>query len=250
MNRDETAIVLVAFLSGVFAVVAVTRVVVESRRRRRTAALLSLSDSPAGRRRMRAIATVACGIAFAAAFAPDRPELWAVGGIAAPALLHLRRRERRRRHAERETAEMPAFLDLLALALSAGHALPDGWREAAAGASGRTLQAPLERAADAFAVGRPIDEIFETFAASLHDSRLAAMWRFLAAAGHAGAPLGPALMDQARALRRRRRTLIRKSAQTLGLRLLFPIFVFLVPSLFLILLGPVFLSYAKSGLIQ
>jgi tight adherence protein C len=56
-----------------------------------------------------------------------------------------------------------------------------------------------------------------------------------------GSSLTPILKAQAQALRRRRSTMAEKRAAVAPLRLMFPLFVFIFPTIFVVLFGPVVL---------
>ncbi len=63
-----------------------------------------------------------------------------------------------------------------------------------------------------------------------------------------GSSLTPLLRTQAKALRMRRSLEAEKQAAVAPLKLMFPLFVFIFPTLFIALLGPVFLSMSKGGM--
>ena len=62
-----------------------------------------------------------------------------------------------------------------------------------------------------------------------------------------GSSLTPILRAQARALRQRRAFAAEKRAAVAPLKLMFPLFVFIFPTLFVVLFGPVVLTVMKGG---
>lgn len=61
-----------------------------------------------------------------------------------------------------------------------------------------------------------------------------------------GAAMGPTLRAQAQALRSRRTQAVEKKAQEAPIKLLFPLMVFILPTVFLVLFGPIFLTYLRN----
>lgn len=62
-----------------------------------------------------------------------------------------------------------------------------------------------------------------------------------------GAPLYEVLVEQASFLREEEYWRLEQRAQTMGLKLLFPIIVFIFPGIFILLLGSIYLQISQQG---
>jgi len=88
-----------------------------------------------------------------------------VGGLIFPATVHSKRRER----LDRCNEQLPQALQIMVLALRAGHALP-GALSLAAREAPNPIREELKRAVDEHTLGRPLGQVVENFAMRLPNS--------------------------------------------------------------------------------
>lgn len=144
------------------------------------------------------------------------PRLRALGGAGGPAL---------------ERA-LPDFLDLLALALTAGLPFSRAWRAAIDWMPAGPLRDRLS------AVPPERDPSRAVAALERHGGLPPALSLLLRTAAAAGAPVGEALSAQAAHLRAARLARAERAAQTASIRLLFPLVFLMLPAVLLAALGP------------
>lgn len=153
----------------------------------------------------------------------------------------------RKREAWQRFKGFPDFLELLWLGLSSGLTLDRAWEESLRFLPPGPLRVELLRTVNDFSLGRPRREALEDLIRRLKDDRLSAP---LVLIGHAlayGTPLEGVLLDQARRLRNIAMMVLERRAQTAGIRLLFPVVFFILPTLFIILFGPLVLGFLETG---
>lgn len=141
---------------------------------------------------------------------------------------------------------LPDFLDLLSLGLSAGLTLERAWDVALGYLPNSPLLEELVRTQQAWRMGRARRESMEELRVRLQDPALTMVFALLEQALTRGGSLQDVLSTQSQALRKRRLLAIEKRAQTVGLRLLFPIFVFIFPTVFLILFAPLIIRLSQG----
>jgi len=141
----------------------------------------------------------------------------------------------------------PDFLELFAMALSAGLPFERAWGMAADHLPDGALKNHLQLVGVEFSSGRPRDESLRRLAERLNEPRLTSIFPLLIHAMKRGTPLQTILADQAESLRTMALSAIEKRAQTASVRLLVPVVLFLFPTLFLVVLGPLVLQYAQRG---
>jgi tight adherence protein C len=156
-------------------------------------------------------------------------------------------RWRRRQAKWRRFKEFPDFLEFASLGLSSGLNLDRAWEEAVRFLPAGPLQVELRRTANDFSLGRPRKEAITDLARRLDDDRLAGPLGLLSHALKYGTPLEELLLDQAKRLREAVLLALERRAQTAGLRLLFPLVFFILPTLFIILFGPLALGFLETG---
>jgi tight adherence protein C len=133
--------------------------------------------------------------------------------------------------------ELPALLDLLTIAVSAGLALEQALERVAAAGRGAAA-AELQEAARALRLGGTLSGALQALAGRSAVPELAAVAGQLRAAHEQGLPLVPALAAQAAALRERKRLRILRVGGEASVRMLLPVALFIFPVLFVVLLVP------------
>jgi tight adherence protein C len=135
---------------------------------------------------------------------------------------------------------LPAALDLMVLAVEAGQSLDACILEASRGLrlahpelASEFTQLQLELRANASR-----EEALQNFAARGRDLELRKFANLLIDTDRFGTSLGPALRTHARYLRTRFRQAAQERARKVGVKLIFPVFFLIFPSVILVTLGP------------
>ena len=145
-----------------------------------------------------------------------------------------------RRRVERLRRGLPAALDLLVLAVEAGQGLDAaildtsrGLRNSHPDLAAEFTQLQLELKANTTRV-----EALRNFAMRNHDLELRKFANLLIDTDRFGTSLGPALKTHARYLRIRFRQMAQEKARKVAVKLIFPVFFLIFPSVILVTLGP------------
>lgn len=145
-------------------------------------------------------------------------------------------------------ADLPDFLELLALSLTCGHPLASAWQASTGFMRAGALRQHLELASRALAYGRPADRCMNDLAGGIGDPRASMALALVAQAMTMGNAVEPALLAQAASLRRLRMTDIERRAQTAPLRMMLPVMGLIMPAVLIVLLGPIVIRLAQGGL--
>jgi tight adherence protein C len=180
-------------------------------------------------------AAVTFGSGLSAAFLP------AICGLGFGYLLPDRVLERlAQRRLDRLRRGLPAALDLLVLAVEAGQGLDAAIQDTARGLrnthpelAAEFNQLQLELKANTTRV-----EALKNFAARCYDLEVRKFVNLLIDTDRFGSSLGPALKTHARYLRIRFRQIAQEKARKVGVKLIFPVFFLIFPSVILVTLGP------------
>lgn len=145
-----------------------------------------------------------------------------------------------RKRADRIRRGLPAALDLMVLSVEAGQgmdaALLDtsrGLRSTHPDLASEFMQLHLELRADASR-----SDALKAFAARSQDSELKKFSALLRDTDRFGSSLGPALKSHAHYLRTRFRQAAQERARKVAVKLIFPVFFLIFPSVILVTLGP------------
>ncbi|MEP7351606.1 MAG: type II secretion system F family protein [Acidobacteriota bacterium] len=135
---------------------------------------------------------------------------------------------------------LPAALDLMVLAIEAGQGLDSAIMETSRGLrtthpelAGEFRQLSLELRAEASRI-----DALRNFAARTADSEIRKFTVLLMDTDRFGSSLGPALRTHAHFLRTRFRQMAQERARKVGVKLIFPVFFLIFPSVILVTLGP------------
>jgi tight adherence protein C len=142
---------------------------------------------------------------------------------------------------------LPGFLDLLVLAVEAGM----GFDSAVRKLTDVLPSAPLVWAFRVFLrsmnVGRPRAEALREMARKLDLADFTILANAVIHATETGASMGPVLRTESREMLLRRFERAEKSASELPVKILFPLFAFIFPATFLMILGPLYFQFVASG---
>jgi tight adherence protein C len=177
-----------------------------------------------------AVLAAVCGLGFGYMI-PDR----ILDRMAAARALKLRR-------------ALPAALDLMVLGIEAGQAL-----DAAIGDTSRGLRITYPELASEFTqlqlemrATTSRSEALRNFAARSRDAEIRKFANLLVETDRFGTSLGPALKTHARYLRIRFRQSAQERARKVGVKLIFPVFFLIFPSVILVTLGPAVILLASQ----
>jgi tight adherence protein C len=162
-----------------------------------------------------------------------RPRMWLKGTI-------------RRRHREIERG-LPFILDLLTLSVEAGLDFMTSIRRLIERRKVDALSEEFIRAVREMQVGRTRKEALKDMALRAQQNDLTSVVTALIQADELGVGIGAILRIQADQMRVRRFQRAEKMANEAPVKLLFPLVCFIFPSVFLVLLGPIFLEMLKAG---
>jgi tight adherence protein C len=145
-----------------------------------------------------------------------------------------------RGRADRLRRGLPAALDLMVLAVEAGQSLDAAMVETSRGLrithpdlASEFTQLQLELRADTTRI-----EALRNFASRTRDQELRRFANLMIETDRFGSSLGPALRTHAKYLRTRIRQKAQESARKVSVKLIFPIFFLIFPSVILVTLGP------------
>jgi len=152
-----------------------------------------------------------------------------------------------RARAQRLRSGLPPALDLMVLGLEAGQSLDQSIADASRSLK-RThpdLSAELAQLFLELKTGNRADS-FRSFGARSKEPELRKLANLLVDSDRFGASIGPALRSHARYLRTRFRQQAQERARKVGVKLIFPVFFLIFPSVLLVTLGPaVMLMYQQ-----
>jgi tight adherence protein C len=164
--------------------------------------------------------------------------IFGAAGILVPGFLLSRAATRR---AERIDAELPHFIDQLAIAIEAGMSFDAGLNYLADATDG-PLADEIRRVLTELRVGESRRTAIRSFAVRVGSEDTMAFANAVLASDQLGSPLAGILRSQARDLRHRRQLHAEERAQKTPVKMLFPMVIFILPVMFGIILGPAFLG--------
>lgn len=162
-------------------------------------------------------------------------------GLMAPKALLDNRREARVEQIQRE---LPDVLDLLAICVEAGQGLEGALATVAKREDG-VLPAELRHTLREMELGVSRRAALEHFRDRCGVPDVSGLVAALIQADVLGTPIGQVLKIQSTEQRRRRRAQVREQAAKLPVKMLVPLTVFILPALFVVVLGPAALDIAR-----
>jgi len=143
--------------------------------------------------------------------------------------------------AERIDAELPHFVDQIAIAIDAGMSF-DAALSYLIDASDGPLTEELKRVMTELRVGQSRKVALRSFADRVGTDSTIAFANAVLASEQLGSPLAKILKAQAADFRHQRQMRAEERAQKAPVKMLFPIAIFILPVLFIIILAPAFLG--------
>lgn len=142
---------------------------------------------------------------------------------------------------------LPGFLDLLALSVEAGLGFDTAVRKLTEVLEPGPLIWRLQAFLRSMNVGKPRSEALKEMARKLDMRDFTAFANAVIQATDTGASMGPVLRTESGEMLFRRFERAEKAAYELPVKILFPLFVFVFPATFLMILGPLYFQFKTSG---
>lgn len=148
---------------------------------------------------------------------------------------------RRTERVERVQRELPDTIDLLAICVEAGQAL-EGAMQTVASRGGSIMAAEIRHTLREMELGVTRRGALEHLRDRLDVPDVGSLVAALIQADTLGTPVGQVLHNQAIEQRRKRRQQVREQAAKLPVKMLIPLTFFILPALFVVVLGPAAMS--------
>lgn len=149
---------------------------------------------------------------------------------------------------ERIDEALPATLDLMVLGVEAGQPLDAAITDASRQLRGLfpELSSEFQQSMLELRAGRAKHDVLMDLGMRTESEELRRLTRILLDTERFGSSLGPTLRTHARFLRTRRRQTAQEAARKLGVKLVFPVFFLIMPSIFVVTLGPAVLQLVQQ----
>ncbi len=170
--------------------------------------------------------------------------IFSIVGFLGPIFWLRRLANRRRRLILRQ---LPDMLDLITLSVEAGLAFDGAVYEATRRFKG-PLSDELKKAMKEVTLGKPRAQALRNVAERLKLEDISLLVSSVHQAETLGAPLADALKALAIELRKKRLRMIREQIAKLPVKLIFPLVLFIFPTLFIVILGPAIVQLSRTGL--
>jgi tight adherence protein C len=164
--------------------------------------------------------------------------VFASAGVFLPGFLLSRAATRR---AERINAQLPHFVDQLAIAIEAGMSF-DAALTYLVDANDGALEEEMRRVLTELRIGESRRTAIRSFAERVGSDDALAFANAVLASDQLGSPLAGILRSQAADLRHRRQMYAEERAQKAPVKMLFPMVLFILPVMFIVILAPPFLG--------
>jgi tight adherence protein C len=194
------------------------------------------------------LAAVAGGLTLLVFLADPRPGMALLGVVVTtvayvvPELLLYSRGQERRQAIGLELADT---LDQMTIAVEAGLGFESAMARAAANGTG-PLAEELTRTLQDIAVGQPRRDAYLALAERTAVPDLARFIRAVVQADAYGVSIADVLRTQAQEMRLKRRQRAEEKAMQIPVKVIFPLILCILPTLFIVLLGPAVLDMAKA----
>lgn len=143
--------------------------------------------------------------------------------------------------------QLPDMLDLITLSIEAGLAFDGAVYEATRRFKG-PLSDELRKALREVSLGKPRAQALRDMAERLKLEDISLLVSAVHQSETLGSPLADALKALAMELRKKRLRMIREQIAKLPVKLIFPLVLFIFPTLFIVILGPAVIQLSRTGL--
>ena len=170
--------------------------------------------------------------------------LTVLGGMALP---WIREKDLARQRLDHIQSQLPDAMDLLASAMAAGLGFEQALSRVVPLLEKGPLQAAMEKAGQRMSLGQSREESLRELDRQCRSHDVSELVVALVQGTRQGLALAPVLRSQARQARRLAGLRAQKAAAQAPIKLLFPLMVFILPVVFLVLLGPIYLAWTQGG---
>lgn len=144
----------------------------------------------------------------------------------------------RRRRAEKIRNELPGALDLMVICLEAGLAINSTLLRIANELDDSPLGIELRRTADESAAGIPLSDALKNFAKRTANADIQTIVSAIVQSEKMGTAVAVTFRVQSESLREKYKMQIKEKINRIPVKILFPLVLFLFPTLFVVILGP------------
>jgi tight adherence protein C len=141
--------------------------------------------------------------------------------------------------------ELPDVLDLLTLCVESGLGLDAAFRRVSEEMAG-PMSAEIRQMLHEVDLGKPRRDALEDMASRISLAEVGAVVNATVQSQQMGTSLAQTLRAQTRLLRQRRRQRAEQVARQASVKMAFPLVLFLMPSLFLVILGPIAINLFRA----
>lgn len=178
---------------------------------------------------------------------PDDPILFlGLGGLGC-AVPFLSWWKMEKSHAQKMSHQIPDFLELLALGLSAGLGFEEAWAQVIRYLAPGPLRDEMVSIFQTFRAGRNREACILEWGDSVKDERFKTLGQLIVHGLKQGTALETILLNEAILRRQEILIALERRAQTASIRLLFPLIFFIFPALFIVILGPLLIQISMHG---
>ncbi len=170
--------------------------------------------------------------------------IFCIVGFLGPVFWLRRLANQRRRKILRQ---LPDMLDLITLSIEAGLAFDGAVHEATRRFKG-PLSDELKKAMKEVTLGKPRAQALRQMAERVKLEDIALLVSAVHQSETLGSPLSDALKALSTELRKKRLRMIREQIAKLPVKLIFPLVLFIFPTLFIVILGPAIVQLSRTGL--
>lgn len=160
-------------------------------------------------------------------------------GFFVPDLLLYNAGEKRQQRIQRE---LPDALDLLVISVEAGLGFDAALLNVAQKMGKTAIAGEFVRVLQEMQIGRPRADAFRSLGERTTVSELRGFVNALVQADRLGIPIAAVLREQAAEMRTKRQQRAEEKAQKVPVKILFPLVLCILPSLFIVVLGPAFIQ--------
>ena len=141
--------------------------------------------------------------------------------------------------------ELPGCMDLIIICLEAGLALNSAFLRVANELGGSVLGKELKQTFHEVSAGVPLDEALRNFAKRTESPDVRSIVSSIVQAEKLGTALAMTFRVQATTIREKYKMRMKENIAKIPIKILFPLVLFIFPTLFLVILGPAFISIMK-----
>ncbi|MFZ5596725.1 MAG: type II secretion system F family protein [Bacillota bacterium] len=198
---------------------------------------------------VRAVLGAVAGVLFSLLLAPDVSRMLMLGGLLGVLVFWLPRVYVRNLVARRQRSaagEIQDYADLLTVAVEAGADVVRSLGLVCEKYGDSVLKEEFSTALHEIKGGKPINKALEDVAERLDVSEVSNIIEAVVQARNTGTPLSPVLRAQSSRIRSSAKFKYEEEAQKLPVKMMIPLFLLVMPSIFVIVLGPSLISLSKT----